>query len=80
MISLKLNKNLIADFNENGFLILDKFLDLKYINRLRKKFEPLFKGDFETGKEPDEWNWKFGIDPEDVTRQICNGWIADNLI
>ena len=80
MISLKLNKNLIDDFNENGFLILDKFLDLKYINRLRKKFEPLFKGDFETGKEPDEWNWKFGIDPEDVTRQICNGWKADNLI
>ena len=28
MISLKLNKNLIDDFNDNGFLILDKFLDL----------------------------------------------------
>ena len=80
MISLKLNKNLIDDFNDNGFLILDKFLDLKYIDALRKKFEPLFKGDFTTGQEPDEWNWKFGKDPEDVTRQICNGWKADNLI
>ena len=25
-------------------------------------------------------NWKRGRDPEDVTRQICNGWRSDDLI
>ena len=48
--------------------------------KYKSKFEPLFKGEFETGTEPDEWNWRFGKDPEDVTRQICNGWKSDNLI
>ena len=54
--NLELNKNLIDDFNKNGFLILDKFIDLKYLDKLRDRFEPLFRGDFETGIEPDEWN------------------------
>ena len=80
MINLKLNNNLIDDFNNNGFLIIDKFIDLKYLNILRDRFEPLFRGEFETGIEPDEWNWKFGKNPIDVTRQICNAWKSDNLI
>ena len=80
MINFELSESLIEKFNNNGFLILDNFLDLNYIENLRNKFEPLFKGNFETGIEPDEWNWKFGKDPEDVTRQICNAWKADNLV
>ena len=80
MINLTLNQSLIDEFNENGFLILDQFIDLEWIDKLKSKFEPLFKGEFETGTEPDEWNWRFGKDPEDVTRQICNGWKSDNLI
>ena len=80
MINLKLNKSLIDEFNENGFLILDQFIDLEWIDKLKSKFEPLFKGEFETGTEPDEWNWRFGKDPVDVTRQICNSWKSDNLI
>ena len=40
----------------------------------------MFRGEFETGTEPDEWNWRFGKDPEDVTRQICNAWKSDYLI
>ena len=79
MINLELNQNQINQFNENGFLIIDKFIDLDFIDKLKSRFEPLFKGEFETGIEPDEWNWKFG-DPEDLTRQICNGWKADDLI
>ena len=80
MINLELNKNLIDDFNKNGFLILDKFIDLKYLDKLRDRFEPHFRGEFETGIEPDEWNWRFGRDPDDATRQICNAWKSDNLI
>jgi len=80
IISASLNGNLLKDFNQNGFLILDKFIDLQYIDKLRKRIEPLFKGQFETAIEPDEWNWKYGRDPNDVTRQICNAWKSDNLI
>ena len=80
MICLDLNNDLIKNFNKDGFIIIDKFIDKIYLDDLRSKFEPLFKGKFETGIEPDEWNWKFGKDPNDVTRQICNAWKCDNLI
>jgi phytanoyl-CoA hydroxylase len=80
MITALLNENLLLDFNQNGFLVLDKFIDLQYLDKLRERIEPLFKGEFETGLEPDEWNWKYGQDADDVTRQICNAWKSDNLI
>jgi ectoine hydroxylase-related dioxygenase (phytanoyl-CoA dioxygenase family) len=40
----------------------------------------LFDAEYETGIKPDEVNWVPGRDPEDRTRQICNGWRADNVI
>ena len=80
IINISLNEDLLESFNKNGFLTLDKFIDLEYLEELRKRIEPLFKGEFETGIEPDEWNWKFGKDANDVTRQICNAWKSDNLI
>ena len=57
IISASFNENLLEDFNQNGFLILDKFIDLQYLDKLRKRIEPLFRGEFETAIEPDEWNW-----------------------
>ena len=39
----------------------------------------LFDGEYETGIKPDEVNWVAGRDPEDRTRQICNGWRADTV-
>ena len=80
MINASLNRNLLEDFKQNGFLVLDEFIDLQYLDKLRERIEPLFQGEFETGIEPDEWNWKYGRDPNDVTRQICNAWKSDNLI
>ena len=40
-------------FDEDGFLILDRFLDPEAVERLRTRFEPLFRGEFETGLYPD---------------------------
>ena len=80
IINISLNEDLLEDFNKNGFLVLDKFIDLQYLEDLRERIEPLFKGEFETGIEPDEWNWKYGKDSNDVTRQICNAWKSDNII
>ena len=80
MITISLNDELLDKFNNNGFLVLDRFLDLEYLVKLREKIEPLFRGEFETGIEPDEWNWRFGRDLNDNTRQICNAWKSDHLV
>ena len=47
---------------------------------IRERFAALFDGDYATGIAPDEVNWKKGRDRDDVTRQIRNGWRADDLI
>ena len=80
MIINQVNNEQISNFQENGFLILEKFLPDKILQALKIKIEPLFRGDFETGIEPDEWNWKYEKDDPNDTRQICNAWKSDNLI
>jgi 2-oxoglutarate-dependent dioxygenase len=68
-------------FDRDGFLIVEEdFIDVETIETLRASFERLFAGEYETGIRPDEVNWVAGRDPEDRTRQICNGWKADPAI
>jgi ectoine hydroxylase-related dioxygenase (phytanoyl-CoA dioxygenase family) len=65
-------------FDRDGFLIVEEgFLDAGAVELLRERFDRLFEGDYVTGIRPDEVNWVAGRDPEDRTRQICNGWKAD---
>ena len=71
----------LQDFDRDGFLVVQEgFIDDATVERLRGRFERLFEGDYETGIRPDEVNWVAGRDPEDRTRQICNGWKADPAI
>ena len=37
------------DFRNNGFLTLDKFINLELLDELKKRIDLLFKGEFETG-------------------------------
>jgi ectoine hydroxylase-related dioxygenase (phytanoyl-CoA dioxygenase family) len=68
-------------FRRDGFLIVEEdFIDGNAVEVLRDRFDRLFAGDYETGIRPDEVNWVPGRDPEDRTRQICNGWKADPWI
>jgi 2-oxoglutarate-dependent dioxygenase len=65
-------------FDRDGFVVVEEgFVDDDTVAALRDRFEPLFNGRYETGIRPDEVNWVPGRDPEDRTRQICNGWKAD---
>ena len=80
MIEASINEEQLKDFNRDGFLTIDKFIDLQYLENLKERIALLFQGEFETGIEPDEWNWRSGRDPNNVTRQICNAWKSDNLI
>jgi ectoine hydroxylase-related dioxygenase (phytanoyl-CoA dioxygenase family) len=71
----------LDSFRRDGFLIVEEGLVSDgALGVLRDRFAALFAGDYATGIAPDEVNWKNGRDPEDVTRQICNGWRADDLI
>jgi len=71
----------LQHFDRDGFLVVPEgFVDDATVERLRGRFERLFEGDYETGIRPDEVNWVSGRDPEDRTRQICNGWKADTTI
>ena len=68
-------------FHTDGFLIIEEgFLSEAALEALRERFDALFGGEYATGIQPDEVNWKSGRDSEDLTRQICNGWRADDLI
>ena len=72
--------NEIDSFNNNGFIIFDKFLLEENIEILKNRFNDLFDGKFENTIEPDEWNWKKNSSDPRATRQMCNVWKSDNLI
>lgn len=67
-------------FHEDGFLVVENFLSREVVELACSRFEPLFRGEFPTGLQPDEWNWREGRDPADRTRQICNGWKSDPVV
>ena len=69
-----------ASYAEDGFVVVPRIIPPETAARLRERFEPMFRGEFETGLMPDEWNWRAGRDADDLTRQICNGWKADRTI
>jgi ectoine hydroxylase-related dioxygenase (phytanoyl-CoA dioxygenase family) len=76
-----LNDDQVATFHRDGFLIVDEgFVPEATLGGLRERFQRVFDGEYETGIKPDEVNWVRGRDREDVTRQVCNGWRADNVI
>lgn len=77
---LELSPDQLERFDEDGFLILDKLVEQGEIDRIVSRYEPLFRGEFETGTAPDEVNWREGRDSNDLTRQICNGWKADRTL
>ncbi len=77
---IDLSSSQLESFERDGFLIVPRLIDPAEADRAAARYEGLFRGEFETGIEPDEWNWREGRDPPDRTRQICNGWKADRAI
>ena len=77
---IELTREQIARFHQDGFLVLDRFVDPADACRVASRFEGMFRGEFETGLYPDEWNWREGRDRPDLARQICNGWKSDYTV
>jgi len=70
----------VAQYRDDGFLILDRVIDPDFAARVAARYERLFRGEFETGLVPDEWNWRDGRDSNELARQICNGWRSDYTV
>jgi ectoine hydroxylase-related dioxygenase (phytanoyl-CoA dioxygenase family) len=71
----------VEAFRRDGFLIVEEGLvPERALEPLRERFLRLFDGEYESGIKPDEVNWVRGRDPEDRTRQICNGWKSDSAV
>jgi len=77
---IELDKHHIEQFTTNGFVVIDAVLHKAGLHAAKAQFEKLFAGQFETGIQPDEWNWRTGIDDPTLTRQICNAWKSDRTI
>src|SRR6476620_4609702 len=68
-------------FNRDGFLVIEEgFISDAQVERMRARFDAIYRAEYETAIRPDEVNWVAGRDPDDRTRQICNGWKADNAL
>jgi hypothetical protein len=65
-------------FNDDGFVVVEQLIKNNQIGRLHRAFSDLFNGEFETGVRPDEVNWQQADGDPSLTRQICNGWKANN--
>jgi ectoine hydroxylase-related dioxygenase (phytanoyl-CoA dioxygenase family) len=76
----ELSEDQIARFHEDGFVMVDGLIDDATADALRLRYERLFRGEFETGVQPDEVNWREGESDPTRARQICNGWKADRTV
>ena len=80
MNELEIRPEHIEQFERDGFIVFEEFLDPDEVDRVKLHFEPLFHGQWETGLAPDEVNWQYGRDRDDRTRQLCNAWKADYAV
>src|SRR5262245_53696516 len=70
----------VARFARDGYLVIEKLLPAAAVEALRRRFAPLFAGEFETGVFPDEWYWREGMSLPDITRHMGNAWKSDRTI
>jgi phytanoyl-CoA hydroxylase len=70
----------IESFQRDGFLVVPELIPPEVVARLKARFEPLFRGEFETGVYPDEWYWRPELSRDDVTRHMANAWKSDPTI
>lgn len=77
---IQLTAKQIEQFQEQGFLILEKFIDLELVDRIIERLDPLFATRFETGIYPDEWYGRPNLSQPNATRQMVGMWRCDRTI
>ncbi|MBW4695780.1 MAG: phytanoyl-CoA dioxygenase family protein [Lyngbya sp. HA4199-MV5] len=74
---ISLTQAQLHQFHEDGFLIVENLLEEALVDRLVKRVEPLFSGEFETGVYPDEWYWNPSLGLPGASGQMSNVWKSD---
>jgi phytanoyl-CoA hydroxylase len=77
---IALSQSQIAQFQKQGFLVLEKFLPLDLVEQIDSRLDPLFATCFETGIYPDEWHGRPGLSQPNATRQMVGLWRCDRTI
>ena len=67
----------IKKFDENGFIEIKKLIDLKDLNKIKKKYKKIFDGKYSTEVVPDKIKWVKGRDANDIPRSLCNVWKSE---
>src|ERR1700751_701125 len=70
----------IEQYQRDGFLIVERFLEPETLDEVRRHFMSVFDHEWETGLAPHEVNYTAGVPPAELTRQMCNVWKADRLL
>ena len=77
---IKLSTADIEQYRADGFLVIEDFVTGDEVNLLRERLERVLSGDFNRVCEPDDYHWKKGRDPEDVTRYMGPVWRCDSVL
>lgn len=77
---IKLSDSTVRQFWDEGFVLVENVLPLKWVEELKTRFEALFSGNFDTGIYPDEWHWREGISKPEAFREIVNAWKSDTVV
>lgn len=77
---IQLTQAQINQFQTQGFLVLEKFLDREIAERIDDRLDPLFATQLETGNYPDEWHGRPGLNQPQATRQMSGLWKCDLTI
>lgn len=77
---IELSSTQINQFREQGFLVLEKLLNLDRVTQIDDRLDPLFATRFETGIYPDEWHGRPGLSRPEATRQMVGMWRCDRTV
>ena len=75
-----LSRQQLQAFHEDGFLIVEDFIDPADCARAAARFEKIFAGEFDTGVSPDGINFGQGVSAELHNQQVDNAWKCDYTI
>ncbi|MEO0987877.1 MAG: phytanoyl-CoA dioxygenase family protein [Cyanobacteria bacterium J06639_14] len=70
----------IAQFQSQGYFILENLLTAAQVSEIIERFDPLFDTQFETGIYPDEWYGRPGLSQLNATRQMTGMWRCDRTL
>jgi len=71
---VQLSDEQVHQFREQGFLILEKFLDLELVDQINTRLDLIVGGQYETGVFPDESHGRTGTSQPNAVQQITNVW------